>query len=1093
MKKENFRSAKLVAQPNRVVAIFLAFVFAITSIVVGVNYAMKARGENFDMKGNVEIGGMTLNKGVRTNKDGTYDIRLEATATSNYVSKSLGENTPLDVVVVKDTGSEMNTQDVLSQYSPVDTDTFSVSGALGLYVKDGTDYYPIETEEFYKEAPADLSTYPGTPKTSWTAQSANGWYYAEDKRDLYYRVSDGVFDKVYTTNSTQYTITTNNISVNSDVAHNNGTYYGSTKYYVYTHQNESTGADETSGWHRVWYKSTRTGYTTYTYKYTFYYFKNSVEGNDGTQSITSGKAGDDNGTIVLLSDYQKGSIDIGAVTGRTSNQTDVQNSTANGTDGYLYTTTGNSSTLNYMATDDTSTVLACQDPSSESGDSHVYNGVLYTKAYRLSYTGKSGKQIIGNEVWNTSDTAYTGTLYTADKITRKKAQDQAVEVFTNQLTANGIDYHYEEVSYSDNNLGTGLTAAKNWFTDHNCSEDRKKVVVLFSDDEATNDASDVAQTLKNDGVSIYTVGLYPNGVNSTVNGYLKAASSETYDGQGADGTYNYSATDKPTLDTQSELIANALKNPVTVVKPDSSMVLRDIVSSNFVIPDKPRVDVKVGNNGTETTASGVTATWGADEKTLDVTGFDYSSNVGKTLIVEILGLEKVYAVTPSDDGSGTQVVYTNDPASGVYYNSGNSLFAAFPMPSVPYDASGDTTSDLHSTNVAIREEFATLTDMISTINGTAEFKAQLIAIDDVEDQAEWDADADVYDKDVTLPAVTLSNQSADYDDTDGIADSREWSTGKLFPDGNVYTETPSSDGSETFTFPHPGVYLYKVTQSAINLGTPSPDITEYYMKVFVRNGDKKNGELSSGLYIENITVRKGNSDESTAKVNYTTDGSAANDFVFANEYFPESTGSLTFTKVLEASEEANPIVDTDKAQAFEFELVISLPDIIHDRAGFRLPTVTTEDGFTEIAASNETLIDGKLRLKAGESITLTDLPMNAKYTFTENGIPVDTIIETDGQQATITEVKPIPTSEEDATSAGLKYFCEDGTTKTGVLTEATGGATITNKKISYVPLEPEGITNTVPLWVAGIVIAVFFAVAGGFFLRSKLKEDDLTQ
>ena len=99
---------------RRFVAAFLALVFAISCLVVGFSFAGNAEDvDGFNMETKTE-NGLTLSKGLKSNGNGTYDIRLEAYSTGT--TKKYNEQIPTDYVLIADQSGSMSTNDA---YSPV--------------------------------------------------------------------------------------------------------------------------------------------------------------------------------------------------------------------------------------------------------------------------------------------------------------------------------------------------------------------------------------------------------------------------------------------------------------------------------------------------------------------------------------------------------------------------------------------------------------------------------------------------------------------------------------------------------------------------------------------------------------------------------------------------------------------------------------------------------------------------------------------------------------------------------------------------------------------------------------------------------------
>lgn len=124
---------------RRFVAAFLALVFAISCMVVGVNFATKAddqisahdlkpAGEKGEKKNN---SGMVLNKYLTANDDGNYDLTLEAYATGDV--KPVKEKIPTDFVVVVDQSGSMDTNDMPTGDPTVQNNKYLEDIANGSY------------------------------------------------------------------------------------------------------------------------------------------------------------------------------------------------------------------------------------------------------------------------------------------------------------------------------------------------------------------------------------------------------------------------------------------------------------------------------------------------------------------------------------------------------------------------------------------------------------------------------------------------------------------------------------------------------------------------------------------------------------------------------------------------------------------------------------------------------------------------------------------------------------------------------------------------------------------------------------------------
>lgn len=244
----------------------------------------------------------------------------------------------------------------------------------------------------------------------------------------------------------------------------------------------------------------------------------------------------------------------------------------------------------------------------------------------------------------------------------------------------------------------------------------KKVVVMFTDgtpcssgnafdSSIANTAISNSHTLKTNGVTVYTVGVFSgaNGVIASVgssneNTYMHyvssnypEASSMTSSGKVNEElngkSYYLSATNASELQNIFQLISQQVGGATNTTL-DSSTVVKDIIAPSFTVPENTS-DVKIYTAdctgagltfGNRVDATGVTATIEGD--TLNVTGFNFSANwcgshsgtySGKKLIIE-------FTVSPKEGFLGGNGVPTNGEKSGVYVGGEN--IANFEVPTV---------------------------------------------------------------------------------------------------------------------------------------------------------------------------------------------------------------------------------------------------------------------------------------------------------------------------------------------------------------------------------------------------------------------------
>lgn len=247
----------------------------------------------------------------------------------------------------------------------------------------------------------------------------------------------------------------------------------------------------------------------------------------------------------------------------------------------------------------------------------------------------------------------------------------------------------------------GLKKAQTAFGSEAASNDRQRVVIMFTDGEpnhgndfdsdVANAAISNAKTLKSDSykAKVYTIAVY-NGAsvsdtlpsNYGINRYMHLVSSNYpnatslanigIDGNPKGGYYKVATNEKELSDAFTQ-IGDAVGNPAITL--DSTAVLTDVVAGNFKAPANT-TDVKVYTadyNGTSfgerTEYTGATVNIGQNGA-VTVTGFDYSANFvsdtekkdgtyGKKLIVEFtikVDRDKTYGGTqPTNAGANIKL------------------------------------------------------------------------------------------------------------------------------------------------------------------------------------------------------------------------------------------------------------------------------------------------------------------------------------------------------------------------------------------------------------------------------------------------------
>ena len=196
---------------RRFVAAFLALVFALTTMVIGVNIVTKADDPNTVATDPLKPAGekgkksdtsdMVLNKYLTPNENGNYDLTLEAYSTAEV--KPIEEKIPTDFVVVVDQSGSMDTQDMPTGTPTVQNNKYLEDIANGAYFyKDGDNYYRVYgvKDYLYRYYPAnywftgDIVEHLGTDigwfmgETDATTDIDNAFYFREVVGDQTYYI-----------------------------------------------------------------------------------------------------------------------------------------------------------------------------------------------------------------------------------------------------------------------------------------------------------------------------------------------------------------------------------------------------------------------------------------------------------------------------------------------------------------------------------------------------------------------------------------------------------------------------------------------------------------------------------------------------------------------------------------------------------------------------------------------------------------------------------------------------------------------------------------------------------------------------------------
>ena len=894
--------AKTTAFNRRFVAAFLALVFVLTSVVVGYNFMARANDEEYKMFSNIDDSGFVTRKGLKDNGDGTYSIRMEAYATKPLASKAVKSNTPLDVILVMDQSTSMNTKDILTReenaYQAVDATSFTIQDILNhsetedykYYYRDGNDYYPvlIESRDDNNTAAYVKVKENGSIKQSWTAQQAQDVKNNQsDQRNLYYKNGDifetvipkkvawyknagelkpdEILDAGFLPSLSNISYQTNNQNIIEEF------FYNSSADDV-----DTTSIDYYRSWHKVYFNTTGV-VTPPGYYIDGWYYTGSETGNAVPSSTNPGGYSNAytqalrNNIIARIQPpaYHQGGL-LGHGDYEAFYSTTGLGSNKNYNKGKLYTKEPANDVYNELTTSN-GTLLAWplaqgNSDSNTNPGSSTYEGELWTPGYIPYYEKDDVKHYIGTSTFSEDEASYIVSnqndipLYEKETITRLEASKLAATQLAEQIArtaSEDVDHRIAVVGFNDsgtnlvpakdndadpdNDLNdivdsklAGLTASGGTITSglnnaqsvfanniYKADENRKRIVVVFTDDDtADSNALNVAAALKDTyNATVYTVGVYSSNPNEAVDTFMSHLSSEYFatatnpiaETDNVDGVVYYrKGTDKPTILSAATNVATATQSSTTTTTLGATSVLKDIISSNFNVPNKPGAtepditietatssfvneEISWESEGSIDDTTDMLA-WDENTQTLSVSGFDYNANFvnydsedeaqhhsGKKIIVTIKGLTLKDSISTDSD----RRIYSNEPASGIYKKGAEeTLFAAFPRPFV------DKTSNLvPNGSSGVPNDNNTVLNKYLTAN----------------ENGNYDLTLEAYSTSNNVAVATTEKIPTDFVvvvDQSGSMDERDMPTGTATLRNNVNLETVATDNQ------YGGYYYY---------------------------------------------------------------------------------------------------------------------------------------------------------------------------------------------------------------------------------------------------------------------------------------------
>lgn len=642
----------------KTVALFLSLAMVFIPMVTGT----QAQAADEQEKDN----GMVISKMAQANMDGSYTITLEAYATGSKITTETKKDVPTDVILVLDQSGSMS-EDMFSysfqEYTNRDNDDYY--GLRHNGARNSNLYFPLEDGGYATVSVIRARPYIYTKcPDNWNNDAQGSW--PNYSPDDYWKYADSLFVKT----GEEY----QRVELTRSRDRQGYT-------YTYTFPDGSTvvcqGSDQSPdfGDKGPLYYRTESNRGEYTYTYTY------TDENGITQTIGISTGANTQPEFTLYQRYASSSTSrLEALQTAVANFTNSVRAKAAGEDGIIGTAddvnhrvavvgfaTGNRGQSGYPAYENTEVFVGSQQYNYNSNASGYYDDALQNMD---------------------TDAGYNNVI--ASK---------------NALDAHGATYP-----------NYGLEMAKGIFDANPLqeTEKRNRVVILFTDgtpgyssyeSDVASAAVDEADTLKNMGVTVYSVGIF-EGADATSAGIAQGAGNRQanqfmQDVSSNNGTprtpsYYLSASDADTLNSIFQQISDQIEEGGSSTTLDGETVIKDIISPSFTLPegaDASEIMLETyayGQDGKWTknnSAMGAAATVSGDR--VDVTGFDFAANWCGTETaangdVNYRGNKLVisFTVEPKAGFLGGNGVPTNSSA-GIYENDGaDEPVFIFPEPKV---------------------------------------------------------------------------------------------------------------------------------------------------------------------------------------------------------------------------------------------------------------------------------------------------------------------------------------------------------------------------------------------------------------------------
>lgn len=582
--------------------------------------------------------GMKISKTATANKDGSYTITLEAFATGEKTTQTT--DVPTDIVLVLDQSGSM--KDPIGGYTYTEYQKRSGWGYRNYH---NDEYYPLR----HNDGSGNL----------WHKLNDNEYVAVSVEQQMgYAAISDWNNGDYYSNQNNLYCLVNGEykkVSVTVDWRYN----------YTYSVDGKQIGSGSLS-WNSPTFND---GYDPlyqsvkeYTYSYTL----------NGTKTVIDESVGD--GSSPKTQFYSKG-----------------------------YSDQAGGSRLNALQNAATTFVNAVaakaagKDGNIDTPDDNVDHRIAvvgYASRYDSTKKWKNTEVFVGANQYNYSKNAsqYYGSAFQNMSTTEGKHN---ITASIDALDADGATYTNYGLEMANGILNANPVPN---------GETRNRVIVLFTDgypgqnandfnSAAANAALKQATTAKNNGVSLYSVGIFSgadattagdnNGSNTdAANWFMQQVSSNN--GTPRSPSYYLSAADAGSLNSIFQQISSNIGGSSTTL--DSKTVVKDVISPYFTLPEGATdanitletyactgKDAKGGYTWSKNAdAMGATATVNGDQ--VSVTGFDFSENWcgtettngnttyrGNKLVIS-------FKVQPKDGFLGGNDVITNTNA-GIYENN----------------------------------------------------------------------------------------------------------------------------------------------------------------------------------------------------------------------------------------------------------------------------------------------------------------------------------------------------------------------------------------------------------------------------------------